>query len=317
MVLTPVVRMACHRPLLLLLISSLFYGAHTAPYTAQNAPWNINRNTDGRDPSKYFGLWQDTVTAQTNSSHLLTFQSDQNFHRRSLVSREFQSSHAYHPSPEDWRSEPIYQVITDRFNDGDPSNNEGSHFGFGGYDVRFVNMRHGGDFKGLAKRLPYIKSLGYSSIWISPIFQNLENQYHGYAQMDFTLLDDRFGTLKEFRDFVTQAHALGLYVIVDIVVNHMADLYYFEGYRGADKTPFKFHTDEYRLFPHDERRQYFDFHVDNHFSPLGRYGSVYDNWGQRVDDNGFYEGSFWNSDFHHNGDLRDEGYNDPWDNHLG
>lgn len=122
----------------------------------------------------------------------------------------------YFASPVDWRSESIYQVITDRFSDGNPDNNAGEHFGFDGFDLRFVNTRHGGDFKGitlliiqlciraqyddlivefvgLMNKLHYIKSLGYSSVWVSPVFQNMENSYHGYAQIDFTLLDDRFG----------------------------------------------------------------------------------------------------------------------------
>jgi glycosidase len=54
----------------------------------------------------------------------------------------------------------------------------------------------------LKDRLEYIAALGYSAVWISPVFQNMENSYHGYAQIDFTLLDDRFGTLQEFREMV-------------------------------------------------------------------------------------------------------------------
>jgi len=70
---------------------------------------------------------------------------------------------------------------------------------YGGYDLGGVGTRHGGDFAGIAAKLDYIKSLGFSSIWISPVFQNQENSYHGYAQIDFTVLDDRFGTVAEVR----------------------------------------------------------------------------------------------------------------------
>jgi hypothetical protein len=141
-----------------------------APWTEQNAPWNVNMNKDGSDPSRYFGIWSSDVHEQNITAALKLQKAGGD--QRSVLRR----LHSYFPSPDDWRSEGIYQVMTDRFSDGDPTNNEGRHFGFGGYDARFVNTRHGGDFKGLTMRLPYIKALGYTAIWVSPIFQNLENQ---------------------------------------------------------------------------------------------------------------------------------------------
>ena len=69
-----------------------------------------------------------------------------------------------------------------------------------------------------------------------------------YAQEDFTLLDDRFGTLADFREMVDEAHRLGMYVIVDIVVNHMANLFYFEGHPNGG-APFHMHDGEYNLIP--------------------------------------------------------------------
>lgn len=248
----------------------------SAPFTHTNSNWNVNFNPDPSDPSKYYGKWE---------------------------------NHTYFPSPENWKDESIYQFITDRFADGDPTNNEGK---YGGFNLNDVHFRHGGDFKGIINKLDYIKGLGYTCIWISPFFQNQYNSYHGYAQVDFTVIDDRFGTLDELRTLVTEAHRRNIKVIVDYVVNHMSDLLYFEGHEHSS-APFRFHKGEYRLFWRDETNKYEDFHIDNTFYPYGKYCDVYDSKGNRVVDNG--SGSFWNSDFHHNGNLYN--YDDPWENALG
>jgi alpha-1,3-glucan synthase len=249
-----------------------------APLETANEAWNVNRNPDGSNPAAYFGEWP---------------------------------GHAYHPSAQDWRRESVYQFITDRFADGAPENNEGR---YGGYDLSSVAARHGGDFKGITARLDYIKSLGYTAIWVSPVFQNRANSYHGYGQIDFTQLDERFGTLEEMRGMVDAAHARGIYVFVDIIVNHMSDLYHFEGRKGV-AAPFKLHTGEYKLIPHDASESYRDFKVDNTKYPDGRYPVVYKDDGYPAYDDFGISGSYWFSDFHHNGDLAD--YGNPWQNHLG
>ncbi|MCU0770666.1 MAG: alpha-amylase family glycosyl hydrolase [Verrucomicrobia bacterium] len=249
--------------------------ACAAPWSPGNSAWNVNLNSNAT-PSDYYGGW---------------------------------SGHTYFPSPDDWRKIPIYQFITDRWNDGDPANNE---LAYPGYDLRDVGTRHGGDFLGVRDKLPYIRALGYQAIWVSPIFQNRNNSYHGYGQIDFTLLDQRFGTLDDFRAMVTRAHELGLYVIVDIVVNHLENLYYFDGHPN-DGAPFRFHSGEYSLHPRDPAQTYVDFPVNNTWYPSGQYCNVFGDDGYvRVDPGG---GSFWDSDLHHNGDLGD--YGDPWQNHLG
>jgi len=248
-----------------------------APHTSENSAWNVNRNPDGNDPSRYFGEWK---------------------------------GHRYFASPSDWREVAMYQFVTDRFRDGDPSNNEGK---YGGYNLYDVTMRHGGDFKGIKEKLSYIKSLGFDAIWISPVFQNRYNSYHGYGQIDFTLLDERFGTLAEFRELVDEAHRLKMYVIVDIVVNHLDNLFYFEGHQ-KDGAPFRLHQGEYRLLPRNPGEEYVDFKIDNAFNPEGTYSDVYGYDGFKKVDR-FGNGSYWGSDFHHNGDLGD--YGDPWHNHLG
>jgi glycosidase len=123
-----------------------------------------------------------------------------------------------------WQKQSIYQVITDRFYDGDPSNDNADH----NYDPagHRGNSVHGGDFKGIEDKLDYIKSLGATAIWISPVVLNVHGEFHGYAALDFYKVDPHWGTLADLRHFVRAAHARGLLVIDDIVVNHTGDLIY-------------------------------------------------------------------------------------------
>jgi len=257
----------------------LSFSSHAAPRNPENASWNVNFSEDGSNPARYFGKWE---------------------------------GHAYFPSPKDWRNVPVYQFITDRLKDGDPTNNEKRYAGYNLFDT---SGRHGGDFKGIKESLSYIKSLGFDGIWISPVFQNRFNSYHGYAQIDFTLLDERFGTLQDMRDMVDEAHRLGMYVIVDIVVNHMDNLLYFKDHPNG--APFRLHDGEYELLPRNQGEEYADFKVSNRFygDENSAYCDVYGDNGQPVSDPGRGKGSYWDSDFHHNGDLGS--YGDPWQNHLG
>lgn len=128
--------------------------------------------------------------------------------------------------------ESIYFVMTDRFENGNPSNDEagigGGRLG-SGYDPSDIGYYHGGDFAGLMQRLDYIKSLGFTSIWVTPPVVNRPMQgdsasYHGYWGTDFTSIDPHLGTEAEFKMFVSKAHEFGIKVIVDIVVNHTADV---------------------------------------------------------------------------------------------
>jgi alpha-amylase len=129
-------------------------------------------------------------------------------------------------------AESVYFVMTDRFENGDKSNDGGGLTGGrlgGGDDPTDIAYYHGGDFKGLTSRLDYIANLGFTSIWITPPVVNQFVQqgsagYHGYWGTDFTTIDPHYGTEADFKNFVSRSHALGMKVIVDIVVNHTADV---------------------------------------------------------------------------------------------
>ncbi len=127
-----------------------------------------------------------------------------------------------HPSPADWRDMNIYQIFTDRFYDGDPSNNTLSPSSFSPTHPTRV---HGGDFRGIEKKLDYIKALGANAIWISPIVLNVgHGSYHGYHAYDFYSLAPHWGTMDDLRSMVASAHERGIYVLLDVVCNHGGNL---------------------------------------------------------------------------------------------
>ena len=145
----------------------------------------------------------------------------------------------------------VYFVLPDRFENGDPSNDEGDFSGdrlATGYDPTAKGFFHGGDLKGLTQRLDYLERLGVTAIWFAPIFQNKPVQgppgdesagYHGYWVTDFTRPDGHFGSREEFKAFVDAAHARGMKVYMDIITNHTADVI---TYADGDATNFEYRS---------------------------------------------------------------------------
>uniref|UniRef100_UPI0035CC8AD4 alpha-amylase family glycosyl hydrolase n=1 Tax=uncultured Sphingomonas sp. TaxID=158754 RepID=UPI0035CC8AD4 len=158
-------------------------------------------------------------------------------------------------TPED---EIIYFVLPDRFDNGDPSNDTGGLAGdrlTTGYDPTATGFYHGGDLKGLTRRLDYVQSLGVTAIWVAPVFKNKAVQgppghesagYHGYWITDFTRVDPHFGSNADFAAFVDAAHARGMKVYMDIIANHTADVIQYRecvgkpcGYRSKADYPYQ------------------------------------------------------------------------------
>ncbi len=119
-----------------------------------------------------------------------------------------------------WQSQSIYQIVTDRFFDGNPANDNAE----GTYAPNDPTGVHGGDFAGIEQKLDYLQTLGVTAIWISPIVLNTEGQFHGYSAWNFYALAPHWGTLSNLQQLVQAAHARGIQVIDDIVVNHAGDL---------------------------------------------------------------------------------------------
>jgi len=150
----------------------------------------------------------------------------------SLFASDFQavmdqaSAHAF-PSPEEWRDQPIYFLMVDRFyNPSDPP----AHSPF---DDPLFNRFQGGKFSGVQAALPYLKRLGAGAIWLSPVLKNLpfeSGTYHGYGIHDFLQAEPRFAddplrADDELRALVDAAHEVGIYVIFDIVLNHTGNVF--------------------------------------------------------------------------------------------
>ncbi|MBO0608561.1 pullulanase-type alpha-1,6-glucosidase [Myceligenerans salitolerans] len=132
--------------------------------------------------------------------------------------------------------ERFYFVMTDRFANGDPSNDDGGLDGGPldtGFDPTNKGFYQGGDLAGLAQNLDYIEGLGTTAIWLTPSFLNRPVQgegddvsagYHGYWITDFTRIDPHLGTNEELAALIDDAHARGIKVYFDIITNHTADV---------------------------------------------------------------------------------------------
>jgi len=119
-----------------------------------------------------------------------------------------------------WKDDVIYFVMTDRFYNGDKTNDFG-------VDPANLDKYHGGDLQGLIDKLDYVKDLGATALWITPVMDNqnefLKTQgYHGYWPIDFYNTDEHLGTIEKFKEFVDKAHQKGLKVILDMPLNHVA-----------------------------------------------------------------------------------------------
>ncbi|MBQ3665993.1 MAG: Ig-like domain-containing protein [Lachnospiraceae bacterium] len=127
----------------------------------------------------------------------------------------------YANSRSDFRDETIYFVITTRFYDGDPSNNARTS-----EDTKANNPADDpswrGDFKGLIDKLDYIKALGFTAIWITPVVENNSGyDYHGYHAYDFSAVDTRYESNGvTYQDLIDAVHAKGMKLIQDVVFNH-------------------------------------------------------------------------------------------------
>jgi glycosidase len=132
----------------------------------------------------------------------------------------------------DVRDDVFYFVLPDRFDNGDPSNDQGSKtiaISSGGFDPTSSGHYHGGDLKGLTRRIDYLKGMGVTAIWLTPILRNQAVQgdsagYHGYWPLDFTEIDPHLGTNDDLKHFIEVAHGKGIKVFFDIITNHTADV---------------------------------------------------------------------------------------------
>jgi glycosidase len=155
-------------------------------------------------------------------------------HGRSLQAHAaLPSSYTLPYNSVDFKSDVIYEVLLDRFFDGDSSNNDPSgDSGLYSADKSNWKLYWGGDLKGLTQKLQYISDMGVTALWILPPFDNIHTSaftagssapnagYHGYWTRDFYKIDPHLGTWSDFDTLVSSAHSKGIKVIIDFAPNH-------------------------------------------------------------------------------------------------
>lgn len=139
------------------------------------------------------------------------------------------------PSP-DWRDQIMYFLMTDRFEDGNPRNNDQ---GAGEFNPHKESHYSGGDLAGIRKRLDYIQGLGATSVWITPPVANqwwngVYGGYHGYWASDFKRVDPHVGRLKDYQLLSDALHRRGMYLVQDIVLNHTGDFFRYKNWNPQD-----------------------------------------------------------------------------------
>ncbi|MCD4782341.1 MAG: cyclomaltodextrinase C-terminal domain-containing protein [Candidatus Eremiobacteraeota bacterium] len=121
---------------------------------------------------------------------------------------------------DNWADDIIYFLLTDRFEDGDTNNNMG-------VDKDNLVKYHGGDLQGVINRMDYMKDLGVSTIWVTPVFDSQDEfidsaGYHGYWPVDLQKVDEHLGDKAKFKEMVDLAHKKDMKVILDVPLNHVA-----------------------------------------------------------------------------------------------
>lgn len=127
---------------------------------------------------------------------------------------------------DDWREHVIYQLMVDRFANGDARNDHR-------VDPSALARYQGGDWQGVIDRMDYLQELGVTALWISPVVRNIDTDagfdgYHGYWAVDIERVNPHFGDLATLRRMVDEAHARDMVVLLDIVTNHFGQVFYYD-----------------------------------------------------------------------------------------
>ncbi|MCX5787342.1 MAG: alpha-amylase family glycosyl hydrolase [Elusimicrobia bacterium] len=135
----------------------------------------------------------------------------------SQISLEPEPGRKYTASPEDWRDQIFYSILMDRFARGPHAKTLG--------DPKKGDSRHGGDLEGLISKLDYLKELGITTLLLSPVVMGVPEAYHGYAPTHLLAVDPYLGTMADYKRLVREAHARGIRVIKDMVINHVGPVF--------------------------------------------------------------------------------------------
>ncbi len=156
-----------------------------------------------------------------------------------LVACSKVSSNLHVPSPT-WEEQVVYFVMTDRFANGDPTNDDQKK---GEFDPADINKYSGGDLQGIIDKLDYIQGLGATAVWITPPVANMwwdplqqSGGYHGYWARNLKKVDEHLGTLDTYQKLSSALHKRGMYLIQDVVPNHMGNFFQYSSYDPGDVT---------------------------------------------------------------------------------
>jgi glycosidase len=192
-----------------------------------------------RDFRSSHGLDVETADRMTGPRDLLTNDAPESVADAVAELVTARAAGGYHPSPADWRDEVLYFLLPDRFSDG----HEDDRPLLTRAEIRALRARadrpewswkawadsgkrwQGGTVNGVRGRLDYLRGLGVSTLWIGPVLRQRTRRdtYHGYGIQNFLEVDERFGTREDLVTLVEQAHARGIRVILDVIVNHSGD----------------------------------------------------------------------------------------------
>lgn len=153
-------------------------------------------------------------------------------------------------SPTDWRNEVFYFLLPDRFSDGNETDDtlctSDMRAAFKTADkeewMKQGKKFQGGTINGIKSKLPYLKELGITTLWIAPTWKQRAamDTYHGYGIQNFLDIDPRFGTRQELRNLVDEAHQMGMRIVLDIIYNHTGDNWFYRDENGNPKTEMKY-----------------------------------------------------------------------------
>ncbi|MCA1065281.1 pullulanase [Rossellomorea aquimaris] len=197
----------------------------------------------------------DDIPAGTKSIPLTVVDSFGNYYE-GTTEIEVKARQSVGDSDFDWDESIIYFMLTDRFFNGDASNDDPYSLN---YDKSKRGTYQGGDFKGLTEKLDYLDNLGVNTIWISPVVENIQYDvrrgeegepyfaYHGYWANHFGELNPHFGSMNDFHTLIDEAHDRGIKIMVDVVLNHTGyGLKEIDGELAADQRPKGYPTDAER-----------------------------------------------------------------------
>jgi glycosidase len=159
-------------------------------------------------------LWLGTKSAAAQTLWVTASNTQGQARRAYLLAKR---SHNPNAHPGFSSADVLYLIMTDRFADGDTSND------VPGNQRALVRGWHGGDFAGIEQHLDYLKQLGVTALWTTPVASNgaMPDSYHGYAATDLYAVDSHFGTLAEYRQLSNALHARGMKLVIDLVPNHL------------------------------------------------------------------------------------------------